>query len=168
MRLGSFDDRAGRRDPFVHDRIAHVKGERWRKAARNERKEHEKRTNRRRHEPSLVRSPQLKHSRAATARLLLPAAALRACNQPNRATAPTRDCSTPIGRFRHASAISAITRPTSILFGGLRGTSTACALQPQGCNYTGTPSRYFRSDFHPLRNHTNRFATVPSSKYLSP
>lgn len=124
----------------------------WRrKAARDERKKHEKRTNRRRHEPSLVRSPQLKHSRAATARLLLPAAALRACNQPNRATAPTRDCSTPIGRFRHASAISAITRPTSILFGGLRGTSTACALQPQGCNYTGTPSRYFRSDFTEAR-----------------
>lgn len=145
----------------------------WRrKAARNERKKHEKRTNRRRHEPSLVRSPQLKHSRAATARLLLPAAALRACNQPNRATAPTRDCSTPIGRFRHASAISAITRPTSILFGGLRGTSTACALQPQGCNYRGRLrdifARISRRRVHALRIHTNRFTTVPSSKFLSP
>lgn len=108
------------------------------KSAWNERKKHEKR---RPPAPAtrafLVRSAQLKHRRAATARLLLPAAALRACNQANRATGLARGCSTRIGRFRHASAVSAASRSTSILFGGLRRTSTACASQPQGCNYTG-------------------------------
>ncbi|CAD1479798.1 unnamed protein product [Heterotrigona itama] len=85
------------------------------------------------------RSAQLKRRRAATARLLPPAAALRAYNEANRATDLARGCSPCFGPIRRRSPFSA-SHPR-LLFGGLRGTSTACAYEPQqGSNYVrGSP-----------------------------
>lgn len=113
----------------------------------------------------LVRSAQLKHRRAATARLLLPAAALCACNEANRATGLARGCSSRPGNFRRNSARSATSRPTSILFGGLRGTSTACAYEPQGCNYATLvhDSRRCCSKAHPCTAHLHRFGSTCAS-----
>lgn len=59
---------------------------------------------------------------------------VRAYNEANRATALARGCSPRFGSIRRRSPFSA-SHPR-LLFGGLRGTSTACAYEPQqGCNH---------------------------------
>ncbi|KOX79576.1 hypothetical protein WN51_02842 [Melipona quadrifasciata] len=84
------------------------------KAARkeHERKKHEKGESTNARAPgdtrrSSWRSAQLKRRRAATARLLPPAAALRAYNEANRATALARGCSPRFGPIRRRSPLSA-------------------------------------------------------------
>lgn len=118
------------------------------------------------------RSAQLKRRRAATARLLPPAAALRAYNEANRATALARGCSPRFGPIRRRSPFSA-SHPRYFLavFEELRppartSHSRVVTTYIRGSGSHDPPSR--GSDAHPCTAHPTSYRVLPVRTFFPP